>query len=84
VIASETIGASSLHTSLLSGELVTLDGINSIAKSLGAQRVSAKVFEACLAKTADQFESVVVTDAEVPRLLTCPASSDPPLLLWDR
>lgn len=68
VVAAETVGASSLYTSLQCGELVTLDGINSVAKSLGAQRVSEKVFEACRTKTADEFESVVVTDAEVPCL----------------
>ena len=65
IVASETVGASSLATSLAAGELVTLDGINSIAKSLGAARVSETVYNACKTLPKEKFESVVVTDAEV-------------------
>lgn len=45
IIASETIGAESFHKSVKEGKLVTLDGITSVAKTLGAKRVCEKVFE---------------------------------------
>jgi len=40
VVASETYGADSFYRSLEAGRLVTLDGIESIAKSLGARTVA--------------------------------------------
>jgi len=44
-IAAETVGADSMTTSLEAGEAVTLPGIRSIAKSLGAASPSPTVFE---------------------------------------
>eukprot|EP00929_Paragymnodinium_shiwhaense_P061042 TRINITY_DN30476_c0_g1_i1.p1 TRINITY_DN30476_c0_g1~~TRINITY_DN30476_c0_g1_i1.p1 ORF type:complete len:352 (-),score=78.54 TRINITY_DN30476_c0_g1_i1:276-1331(-) len=64
VIACETEGASSLGQSMAAGELVTLQGITSIAKSLGALRVSASVFEKCMElKSKGSFASWITTDA---------------------
>ncbi len=40
VLAVETVGADSLNCACEAGHLVTLDGIRSVAKSLGAKRVS--------------------------------------------
>lgn len=45
IIASETIGAESFYKSVKAGKLITLDGITSIARTLGAKRVCEKVFE---------------------------------------
>ena len=59
VLAVETDGASSFHRSLQAGELVELDAITSVAKSLGARRVSAEVLERALARGV---KSAVVSD----------------------
>jgi L-serine/L-threonine ammonia-lyase len=48
VIAAETIGADSLASSVDAGEVVTLPGISSVAKSLGAASPSPTVLEMCL------------------------------------
>ena len=53
VVAVETYGADSLSQSLLAGELVTLPGISSVAKSLGAATVSPTVFAEAMARRAD-------------------------------
>ncbi|EDO44173.1 predicted protein [Nematostella vectensis] len=45
VIAMETEGANSFEASVKAGELVTLDGIRSIAKTLGATRVAERALE---------------------------------------
>lgn len=44
LIAVETRGAQSLNESIKAGKLVTLPGITSIAKSLGATRVAEEAF----------------------------------------
>ncbi|KAK4229836.1 catabolic L-serine/threonine dehydratase [Podospora fimiseda] len=63
VLAIETEGADSLYQSVQKGEMVTLDGITSIATSLGARRVSQKTWE--LANGGyDGFVSATVTDKE--------------------
>merc|ERR1712107_246571 len=49
VVACETVGASSMAQSLAAGSLVTLPGIASVAKSLGAATVGKAIFERCLA-----------------------------------
>lgn len=47
VCVAETVGADSLHQSLVRDELVTLPAITSIAKSLGARTMSRTIFEKC-------------------------------------
>lgn len=44
VVAAETLGADSMATSLEAGEVMTLPGITSVAKSLGAAAPSPRVF----------------------------------------
>ncbi|KAK4164900.1 tryptophan synthase beta subunit-like PLP-dependent enzyme [Cladorrhinum sp. PSN259] len=63
VLAIETVGADSLYQSVQKGELLTLDGITSIATSLGARRVSEKTWE--LANGGyEGFVSATVTDGQ--------------------
>ena len=45
VLAAETVGAASLHSSLSEGRLVTLNEITTVATSLGAKTVSTRTFE---------------------------------------
>jgi len=45
IIACETEGAASFNAAVTKGELVTLDAITSIAKSLGAKRICNEAFE---------------------------------------
>ena len=52
VVACETHGANCLAAALDAGELVTLPGITSIAKSLGADRASPTVFDECTKRAA--------------------------------
>jgi L-serine/L-threonine ammonia-lyase len=47
VLVAETAGADSLNQSLAAGELVTLPAITSVAKSLGARRISETAFNKC-------------------------------------
>ena len=61
VLAMETEGANSLNESVKAGELVTLDKVTSIAKTLGAKRVCEKAFEM---SKKDTVKSVVLSDAE--------------------
>ncbi len=61
VIAVETEGTASLSASLKAGELVTLDKITGIAKTLGAKTVARQAFEW---SRQSAVQSVVVTDAE--------------------
>ncbi|GME34272.1 serine family amino acid catabolism-related protein [Neofusicoccum parvum] len=61
VVAAETEGAASLYESVRKGELVTLDGIKSLATSLGAVRVAAKALENGL---KENVRCVTVTDGE--------------------
>ena len=62
IIAVETKGADSLSQSLRKGENATLDGITSIATSLGARRVCDQAFR--YAQNTDRVSSVVLTDAQ--------------------
>lgn len=62
VVACETEGASSMAQSLAAGALVTLPEIASVAKSLGAKRVSQAVFERCRALGPSRVLPVVVSD----------------------
>ncbi|CRK07866.1 hypothetical protein BN1723_008962, partial [Verticillium longisporum] len=78
VLAVETRGADSLNASVEAAEHVTLPGITSIAKCLGAVRVSSKTWEWAQRKarlgpsevtnaTADgpaELESIIVDDSE--------------------
>ncbi|GME36958.1 serine family amino acid catabolism-related protein [Neofusicoccum parvum] len=61
VVAAETEGAASLYESVRKGELVTLDGIKSLATSLGAVRVAEKALENGL---KENVRCVTVTDGE--------------------
>jgi len=61
VIAVETVGSESLAKAIEANELITLPGITSIAKTLGATRVAAEAFE-CTKK--HPVVPVVVTDKE--------------------
>ncbi len=61
VLAMETRGAESLNASLRAGELVTLAGITSQAKSLGATRVARQAFEY---GRRPNVRSAVLDDAE--------------------
>ncbi len=60
VIAVETQGAASLNAACEAGELVTIDGIHSIATSLGARQVAAQAFAYV---QQYRIQSVTVTDA---------------------
>jgi L-serine/L-threonine ammonia-lyase len=62
VIAVETEGASKLSQSLKKGEIVTLQSIDTIAKTLGASSVSVEAFQQ--AKDNNKVVSVVVTDKD--------------------
>lgn len=62
VVACETEGASSMSQSLAKGELVTLAGINSVAKSLGAARVSERIFNHCLQLGPSKVRPWVMND----------------------
>jgi L-serine/L-threonine ammonia-lyase len=61
IITVETNGAESLYKSVQAGKLVTLDGITSIATSLGAKTVAPAAFEYAV---KENVESVVVSDEE--------------------
>eukprot|EP01102_Stenamoeba_stenopodia_P008806 TRINITY_DN2572_c0_g1_i4.p1 TRINITY_DN2572_c0_g1~~TRINITY_DN2572_c0_g1_i4.p1 ORF type:complete len:247 (-),score=63.53 TRINITY_DN2572_c0_g1_i4:80-820(-) len=62
VIAVETEGSASLAKSLKEGRSVTLDGINTIAKSLGAKTLASAVLEQV--NQSNMVRSVVVPDSE--------------------
>ena len=64
VVAMETVGAESLHASIKAGELVTLPGITSVAKSLGAASPSPVVFERCMALGPKCVRSVACEDVQ--------------------
>ncbi len=61
VVAVETEGTASLAASLQAGQLVTLEQITGVAKSLGAKTVARQAFEW---SRQHPVRSVVVTDAE--------------------
>lgn len=61
VIAVETVGAASLHASVVANQLVTLPAITSIATSLGARRVMQHALD--LTK-AFPIINLIVTDAD--------------------
>eukprot|EP00747_Dinoflagellata_sp_TGD_P214031 gnl/TRDRNA2_/TRDRNA2_86931_c0_seq2.p1 gnl/TRDRNA2_/TRDRNA2_86931_c0~~gnl/TRDRNA2_/TRDRNA2_86931_c0_seq2.p1 ORF type:complete len:358 (+),score=48.98 gnl/TRDRNA2_/TRDRNA2_86931_c0_seq2:104-1075(+) len=63
VVACETEGAASMAGSIAAGELIKLPAITSIAKSLGAQRVSATIFERCRELGPDRVRPFVMSDA---------------------
>jgi len=71
VIAVETEGAASLHTSVLAGELVTLPAITSIATTLGARRVAQQAFDWT---QKHEIHSVTVSDAQA--VAACLAFAD--------
>eukprot|EP00040_Diaphanoeca_grandis_P011002 m.56320 g.56320 ORF g.56320 m.56320 type:complete len:322 (-) comp22231_c0_seq1:6-971(-) len=62
VLMVETHGASSMTQSLEQGKLVTLAGIDSIAKSLGAMTVSKPIFEHIMNNTPDQVLPWLTSD----------------------
>ena len=69
VIALETVGADSLNQSVKADELVTLPGITSAARCLGATRVASRAFEwatgrAPQQKGKTQIINATLTDAE--------------------
>lgn len=64
VLAVETHGADSLAQALKAGELITLPGITSLAKSLGAIRVADQAFRYA---QRPNVRSVVLDDAEAVR-----------------
>lgn len=64
VFACETEGASSMAQSLAAGQLVTLNQIESVAKSLGAKRVSQTVFERCRQLGPERVSSFVMSDRD--------------------
>ena len=90
VLAVETEGAASLARSLDEGRLATLDGITSIANSLGARRVAERAFFYGQTK---HVKSVVLSDGEAAmgcwrladeeRLLVEPACGVSAALCWD-
>lgn len=61
VLAVETFGAESLAQSVRRGELVTMPGITSVAKSLGAVRVAEQAFKEAM---KPNVSTVVIEDAE--------------------
>lgn len=60
VVAAETAGADALRAALAAGEPVSLNGITSVATSLGAKRVSDRTFQLAHAHPTDPL---VVSDA---------------------
>lgn len=64
VVACETEGADSMAQALVSGKLVTLPGIASIAKSLGATRVSEEIFNHCRSLGPERVRPWVCTDRD--------------------
>lgn len=74
VVACETHGANCLAAALDAGELVTLPGITSIAKSLGADRASPTVFDECTKRAAKGALGVVLTRRESTRAGLCHAT----------
>jgi L-serine/L-threonine ammonia-lyase len=63
IVAMETLGAESMFASIQAGKVVTLPGITSIAKSLGAASPSVKVFEKCIELGPERLRSRTCTDA---------------------
>ena len=63
VVAVETSGAASFAAAVAAGKLVTIDEISSIAKSLGAKRVSEGTLRLRDKYGTDLVRSLVVTDA---------------------
>ena len=59
VIAAETDGCDSMARSLQRGKCVTLPGITSVAKSLGAASPSPRVFQMCMPKYGAANKSLV-------------------------
>ncbi|WP_149086616.1 pyridoxal-phosphate dependent enzyme [Pseudomonas prosekii] len=61
VIAVETEGAASFHAATMAGKPVEIEGISSVATSLGAKRVCDQAFEY---STTHHVKSVTVTDQD--------------------
>jgi L-serine/L-threonine ammonia-lyase len=61
VIAVETAGAASFRAAVQAGKLVTLEGIDTVATSLGAQRVAREAFDWT---QRHDIRSVTVTDRQ--------------------
>lgn len=61
VIAVETEGAASFHAATIAGKPVEIEGISSVATSLGAKRVCDQAFEY---STTHHVKSVTVTDQD--------------------
>ena len=64
LITMETEGSNCFNAALKAGKIVTLNGINSIAKSLGALSVSQKLFDLSQNKTKHDIRSYTITDKE--------------------
>jgi L-serine/L-threonine ammonia-lyase len=80
VVAVETAGAESLHQCVLQKQHVTLPGIRSIAKSLGAVRVCSAAYDLVASPNPPVVvRSMVVLDSDALEALTlfrsCPASA---------
>ena len=63
LVTMETEGSNCFNEALKAGKIVTLTGINSIAKSLGALSVSQKLFDMSQ-ESKYQIKSCIVTDQE--------------------
>ncbi len=61
IVAVETIGAESLHKSIIAGEIVELDAITSIAKTLGARKTEPFIFDSLKRLVT---HSLIVHDSE--------------------
>lgn len=66
IVAVETIGAESMHKSLAAGEIVELDAITSIAKTLGARKTEPFIFESLKRLVT---HSLIVDDKDAVRSL---------------
>ena len=66
IVAVETIGAESLHKSIIAGEIVELDAITSIAKTLGARKTEPFIFDSLKRLVT---HSLIVHDREAVRTL---------------
>lgn len=61
ILCAETEGAASLAASINAGELVAIDGITTIATSLGAKQVARQAFDYAMTRPV---ESILVSDKE--------------------
>ena len=64
IVCVETRGAESFHQCIVTGTHARLDGIRSVAKTLGAVQVCRAAFELAMEKKNSQIRSVLVSDDE--------------------